>query len=212
MTGICSSLIIESDEVVPTDHRFRYDSADPKGKILQVFPFRKAFLEGAAVQVRKHLGNSLRFSILSRDKYTCQYCGRRAPRVELHIEHMISVNDGGSNHPSNLVAACTDCNWGKGKRSLIIAEESGFEIEVDGDELFVFPLEPEARDIDRLLESVSNAHFEAVKRELETEVDEDPDAWMSYRDEFDTAGEDPEEKAEESVEESEFSSQEDEDY
>ncbi len=66
--------------------------------------------------------NSLRISILTRDNYTCQYCGRRAPQVELHVEHIISRYDGGPDHPSNLVAACTDCNYGKGKRSLIIEE------------------------------------------------------------------------------------------
>lgn len=68
---------------------------------------------------RKPISKSLRFDIFTRDHYTCQYCGRRAPQVTLHIEHMVSVVDGGSNHPSNLVAACTDCNYGKGSRSLI---------------------------------------------------------------------------------------------
>lgn len=66
--------------------------------------------------------NSLRISILTRDSYTCQYCGRRAPQVDLHVEHIISRFDGGSDHPSNLVAACTDCNYGKSRRSLRIEE------------------------------------------------------------------------------------------
>lgn len=65
---------------------------------------------------------SLRISILNRDNYTCQYCGRRAPGVSLHVEHIRSRHDGGADHPSNLVASCVDCNLGKGRRSLVIEE------------------------------------------------------------------------------------------
>ena len=71
---------------------------------------------------RKPVGNSLRVSIFTRDAYTCAYCGRRPPQVVLHVEHMISVHDGGSNHPSNLVTSCSDCNHGKHRRSLLITE------------------------------------------------------------------------------------------
>lgn len=64
----------------------------------------------------------LRFSIFSRDQYTCQYCGRRPPEVKLHVDHVISRNDGGSDHPSNLVTACQDCNLGKSSTSLLVEE------------------------------------------------------------------------------------------
>jgi ribosomal protein L37E len=72
--------------------------------------------------IRKAIGNALRVSIFTRDHFTCQYCGRRAPTVALHVEHLISVFDGGSNHPANLATSCADCNYGKGKRSLIVEE------------------------------------------------------------------------------------------
>ncbi len=72
---------------------------------------------------------SLRISILTRDNFTCQYCGRKPPEVELHVEHIISRHDGGPDHPTNLVASCTDCNYGKSKRSLHIAD---FEADTDG--------------------------------------------------------------------------------
>lgn len=55
----------------------------------------------------------LRFEILRRDNHTCQYCGDRAPDVTLHVDHVIPVSLGGSNHPSNLLTACKDCNLGK---------------------------------------------------------------------------------------------------
>lgn len=78
------------------------------------------------------MNNSLRISILNRDNYTCQYCGRRPPSITLHIEHVISRHDGGSDHPSNLVASCTDCNYGKSKRSLIVTD-----LQTDSDVCFL---------------------------------------------------------------------------
>jgi hypothetical protein len=55
-----------------------------------------------------------RFEILRRDKFTCRYCGRKSPEVKLHVDHVTPVAEGGTNHPTNLCAACSDCNLGKG--------------------------------------------------------------------------------------------------
>lgn len=55
---------------------------------------------------------------LSRDKFICVYCGRKPPEVELHIDHKVSVRDGGSDDPENLVTACHECNGGKGASSV----------------------------------------------------------------------------------------------
>lgn len=55
----------------------------------------------------------LRFEILKRDNHTCRYCGGTAPDVVLTVDHVIPVSLGGSDDPSNLVAACKDCNAGK---------------------------------------------------------------------------------------------------
>lgn len=56
---------------------------------------------------------ALRMMILARDNFTCRYCGRRAPFVELHIDHTKPFSRGGNELPSNLVTACVDCNLGK---------------------------------------------------------------------------------------------------
>lgn len=55
----------------------------------------------------------LRFEVLRRDNYTCRYCGKSAPDVEITVDHVIPKALGGSDDPSNLCAACGDCNGGK---------------------------------------------------------------------------------------------------
>lgn len=55
----------------------------------------------------------LRYEILRRDNNTCRYCGASAPEVALTVDHAIPTALGGSDDPTNLVAACKDCNAGK---------------------------------------------------------------------------------------------------
>ncbi|MCC2657080.1 MAG: hypothetical protein K0Q76_2188 [Panacagrimonas sp.] len=61
--------------------------------------------------------HSVRFSVFRRDAYTCRYCGRSAPFVVLHVDHVTAWSKGGSNVVENLVTACADCNLGKGASS-----------------------------------------------------------------------------------------------
>ncbi len=62
------------------------------------------------------MGNSyvglyrLRFEILERDKFTCQYCGQQAPQVILEIDHIIPRAKGGSDDRNNLITSCIACN------------------------------------------------------------------------------------------------------
>lgn len=55
-----------------------------------------------------------RYEVLRRDDHRCRYCGATAPTVTLEVDHVIPVALGGSDLPTNLVAACQDCNNGKG--------------------------------------------------------------------------------------------------
>lgn len=55
---------------------------------------------------------------MERDNFTCQYCGLKAPNVELHVEHIIPVSEGGTNDELNLIASCSDCNLGKSTEEL----------------------------------------------------------------------------------------------
>ncbi len=55
-----------------------------------------------------------RFEVLRRDGYRCRYCGATAPEgATLTVDHVTPVALGGTDAPSNLVAACRDCNAGK---------------------------------------------------------------------------------------------------
>jgi excisionase family DNA binding protein len=64
-------------------------------------------------QGRHSIPLRVRFLVLKRCDFACTYCGRRPPEVVLQIDHILAVANGGTNRPSNLTAACTDCNYGK---------------------------------------------------------------------------------------------------
>src|SRR5512139_1630422 len=56
-----------------------------------------------------------RFEVLRRDNYTCRYC--RSADNPLRVDHVTPVALGGTDDPTNLVAACQDCNAGKSSTS-----------------------------------------------------------------------------------------------
>lgn len=66
-----------------------------------------------------------RFNIYARDQNTCQYCGRRFPRAELNIDHVIPRSRGGLSTWENVVCSCHACNRRKGGRS---PEEAGMTL------------------------------------------------------------------------------------
>lgn len=60
-----------------------------------------------------------RFTFLALFKFTCQYCGRKAPEVALEIDHIVPRAKGGTNDKKNLTVACRDCNQGKSDALLL---------------------------------------------------------------------------------------------
>ncbi|MDZ7695797.1 MAG: HNH endonuclease [Deltaproteobacteria bacterium] len=63
---------------------------------------------------------SVRFSrqnIYARDKYCCQYCGRKFPVEDLSYDHVIPKSRGGKTVWTNIVTACMRCNRKKGGRT-----------------------------------------------------------------------------------------------
>lgn len=68
--------------------------------------------------IRKALSKKTRFEVFKRDSFTCQYCGRKAPEIILHLDHIKPVSKGGDNSILNLLTSCLDCNSGKSNRTL----------------------------------------------------------------------------------------------
>jgi hypothetical protein len=66
---------------------------------------------------RPGLPPALRWQILARDHHRCTACGdspATTPDTRLHVDHILPVSRGGSDHPSNLRTLCQTCNLGRG--------------------------------------------------------------------------------------------------
>jgi 5-methylcytosine-specific restriction endonuclease McrA len=66
-----------------------------------------------------------RLNVYARDGSTCQYCGRRLPRSELNLDHVVPRSRGGSTQWENVVCSCVACNLRKGGRT---PEEAGMHL------------------------------------------------------------------------------------
>lgn len=64
------------------------------------------------------ISKKTRFEVFKRDGFKCQYCGRSAPEVILHVDHIQPVAKGGEDDIMNLITSCFDCNMGKSDRLL----------------------------------------------------------------------------------------------
>ena len=69
---------------------------------------------------RKPISPSLRFDVLEKDNFTCQYCGAKSvdDNVLLEVDHIVPVSKGGDNNIENLVTSCKKCNIGKSTKKL----------------------------------------------------------------------------------------------
>jgi len=60
-------------------------------------------------------GRLTRRDVFLRDRFTCQYCGKRTK--ELTLDHVIPRHQGGEHDWENVVAACRACNLKKAGRT-----------------------------------------------------------------------------------------------
>lgn len=67
-------------------------------------------------ETREDIPPSLRYQVLTRDKFTCQKCGKKAPDIELQVDHILPWACGGGTVVDNLQTLCIDCNIGKSNR------------------------------------------------------------------------------------------------
>jgi HNH endonuclease len=63
-----------------------------------------------------YISKPVRRLVISRAGSRCEYCRVLDYLVgfEYHIEHIIGIQHGGTDNPSNLAYACSYCNWKKG--------------------------------------------------------------------------------------------------
>lgn len=66
-----------------------------------------------------------RFNVFLRDRFTCQFCGRRPPAEGLTFDHVVPRSRGGVSSWTNVVTACRSCNERKGCRT---PSESGMPL------------------------------------------------------------------------------------
>lgn len=98
----------------PQDQSLDCPLCDGYGSVVLAAPPEKSM----PAIVRQHIPSAVRFEVLKRDSFRCQYCGQSAPDVVLHIDHMHPLAEGGSDDIANLITSCKDCNLGKGARLL----------------------------------------------------------------------------------------------
>lgn len=61
----------------------------------------------------------LRFQVLHRDNFTCQYCGQTPQHgIKLEVDHILPTSKGGETILDNLITSCYSCN--RGKQALIL--------------------------------------------------------------------------------------------
>lgn len=109
------------------------------------------------VQVHRahHQVKLSRVNLFARDRFRCQYCGRRPPTSLLTYDHILPVARGGRKTWENIVTACIPCNHRKGNRT---PEEAGMA-------LLKKPLAPNSFPI----------RIQLLFQRLQT-----PDSWKSY--------------------------------
>jgi HNH endonuclease len=111
-----------------------------------------------------------RFNVLKRFNFQCFYCGRRPPEVELQVDHQLPLAVGGEDDDTNLVAACWECNIGKG--ASIIDDDIVFIYKQNGEIDHEKSLKRNglwksfSPEIRMLISSKSNAMYYASPREF----------------------------------------------
>lgn len=66
---------------------------------------------------RKRAVRFSRINVLTRDDWTCQYCGLRLPTRRLNYDHVIPRSQGGKTAWENIVTSCYACNDEKRDRT-----------------------------------------------------------------------------------------------
>lgn len=62
-----------------------------------------------------------KITLFRRDKWSCQYCGKKGNKNDLTVDHVIPSSKGGKKSWLNCVSSCFSCNNKKGNKTPIEA-------------------------------------------------------------------------------------------
>ena len=83
----------------------------------KLLPQQRNPLDAAVQRASRAVNDRVRFLVMLRDKFKCQYCGKSPSThadVILHLDHRKPFSQGGRSDFENLVTSCSRCNLGKG--------------------------------------------------------------------------------------------------
>lgn len=106
------------------------------------------------VKRKKHVRFS-RLNVLSRDNWTCQYCGHKFTTKNLNYDHVVPRSQGGKTVWENIVTSCYPCNDKKRDRT---PQQAGMQ-------LLKMPVRPKSLPVVAF-------HLDAI--------DNIPDAWANF--------------------------------
>jgi len=98
---------------------------DTVGLVNRVIRVPRVILLLAYDRVPRRQVRFSRFNIYARDKSTCQYCGKKFPRSDLNLDHVVPRSQGGLSRWENVVCSCHSCNHRKGGRT---PEQAGMKL------------------------------------------------------------------------------------
>jgi 5-methylcytosine-specific restriction endonuclease McrA len=79
----------------------------------------KSSWDGKKEVVKRKKSSILIRSLIKRDGKSCFYCDQTLEEDEMTVEHLFSINQGGTNHISNLAISCKPCNNEAGHLSVV---------------------------------------------------------------------------------------------
>ena len=113
------AIFLEDEEWLPRALSPEARSRSESWIVLDTAESKKAWL-GHAADEKPSVGSrtvpeGLRFKVLRRDSFKCQYCGASAQQgAKLQVDHIVPWSQGGRSVMENLRTSCGPCNRGKG--------------------------------------------------------------------------------------------------
>jgi 5-methylcytosine-specific restriction endonuclease McrA len=88
-------------------------------------------------------------NVFARDRWRCQYCGKRKSISQLTLDHVIPRSRGGANDWENVVTSCIECNTRKANRTpaQVGMKLRSRPIRPDWLPMFIVHLGPDAPDV-----------------------------------------------------------------